>query len=53
MDPVTMVFYGAVCGTLALASPHVPRPWQRVVIGIVIGAVAATILPMLRRLLGI
>ena len=53
MDPVTMVFYGVTCGTLAVASPRVPQPWLRVVVGIVIGAVAAACLPVLRQRLGI
>jgi hypothetical protein len=53
MDPVTMVFYGGICGALALWSPWVENRWGRFGAGVVVGLVAALILPVVRRTLGI
>ena len=52
-DPVTMVFYGAICGVLALASPVVESRWTRFGVGIAVGLVAAFVLPLARRAAGI
>ena len=52
-DPVTMVFYGTICGVLALASPVVESRWTRFGVGIVVGLAAAFILPLVRRVAGI
>ena len=48
MDPLTLAFYGLVCGTLGWAGPRLGRPPVRFAIGLVVGLVAATILPMIR-----
>lgn len=53
MDPVTMVFYGVICGGLAVASPVLRKPWLRVVVGILVGVLAASALPFLRKLFGL
>ena len=53
IDPVTTVFYGAVCGVLALAAPAVENRWTRFGAGIAVGIVAAFILPLVRRVAGI
>jgi hypothetical protein len=52
-DPVTMVFYGTICGVLALASPVVESRWTRFGVGIAVGLVAAFVLPLVRRAAGI
>lgn len=53
MDPVTMVFYAAVCGLLAAVSPSFGARIHRAAYGIVIGAIAAFVLPTIRAALGI
>ena len=52
MDPVTMVYYGAICGGLALWSAWVENQWARFGIGIAVGLLAAAILPLLRQAVG-
>ena len=53
MDPVTLVYYGAICGLLAVASPRLTPVAVRLLAGIVIGLVAAGVLPVLRAVLGL
>ena len=53
MDPVTMTFYGAICGLLAALSPSAASRWTRFGLGIVVGLVAAGVLPFIRRSFGI
>jgi len=53
LDPVTMTFYGAICGVLALAAPVVENRWTRFGLGIAVGLVAAFVLPLVRRAAGI
>jgi hypothetical protein len=52
MDPVTMVFYGAVCGGLALWSPWVESGWMRFGTGVAVGLVAGVVLPLVRGAMG-
>lgn len=51
VDPVTLVYYGLICGALSLAAPRWRRPGPRFVFGILVGIVAAGILPAIRRTL--
>ena len=51
MDPVTLVYYGAVCGMLAVASPRLNPAVIRLAAGVAVGLVAAGGLPLLRRAL--
>jgi hypothetical protein len=53
MDPVTLVYYGTVCGLLAVVAPRVSPAVLRVVAGIAVGLVAAGVLPLLRRAFGL
>ncbi|MFO1141212.1 MAG: hypothetical protein U1E59_02290 [Amaricoccus sp.] len=53
MDPVTMTYYALICGGLGYVSPHVSPSFMRVVLGAVVGLVAAAALPVLRRLAGL
>ena len=50
MDPVTLVYYGAICGCLAVVAPRFATPWPRFAVGVLVGLVAAGILPALRGL---
>lgn len=53
MDPVTMAFYGIICGGLAAAAPSLHRTWARVLAGVLVGVVAAALLPFLRGATGL
>lgn len=53
MDPVTLSFYAIVCGLLGLAGPTLGRPARRLVIGAIVGLLAAGALPYLRASLGV
>lgn len=53
MDFVTVSYYALVCGLLGLAGPRLGAPVLRLVIGGIVGILAATMLPSLRALLGI
>ena len=52
MDPVTMTYYGAICGMLALAGPRLSPVAVRFLAGAAVGLVAAWALPHLRQMLG-
>ena len=52
MDPVTLTFYGIVCGLLAYAAPLLGRGPVRFAVGLAVGLVAAGALPHLRAALG-
>jgi hypothetical protein len=53
MDPVTLAYYGAICGCLSLVSPRL-SPWiVRAGAGIGVGLLAAAALPALRQALGL
>jgi hypothetical protein len=51
-DYLAMAFYAAVCGTLAIFAPSTGGMLARAGIGIFVGLVAATILPMLKGMVG-
>jgi len=52
MDPVTLTFYGLVCGLLAAFVPSAGRGF-RFALGVGVGLVAAAFLPPLRNALGL
>lgn len=52
MDPISLTFYAVVCGTLSAASPVVHSLPVRLVIGAVVGLVAATLLPFIKLNMG-
>lgn len=45
-----MTYYAAVCCALAGISPSIPGKWRRFIIGAVVGAISALVLPMVRNL---
>ncbi|MGB2199869.1 hypothetical protein [Pseudooceanicola atlanticus] len=51
-DPVKMIYYAAVCATLAVLAPRFHTKRWRMMIGAVVGLVAAGILPFVNRALG-
>lgn len=53
MDPVTLTYYGAICGLLSLAAPRFGHGLRRFALGIAVGLLAAAALPALRRALGL
>jgi hypothetical protein len=53
MDPVTMTYYGVICGALAFWSSWLESRWARFGIGIAVGLAAAAILPLARRTIGL
>lgn len=52
MDPISMLFYAIVCGCLGWAGPKLGAPLVRLGIGAGVGVVAATVLPLVRDLMG-
>lgn len=53
MDPVNLVFYAAVCGTLAAVAPMGKSRVIRGIFGIVVGLFASGVLPYLKGLIGL
>ncbi|WP_424928811.1 hypothetical protein [Amaricoccus tamworthensis] len=53
MDPVTLAYYGLVCGLVSMFAPFVRTRGARFATGIFIGLVAAAFLPSIRQYLGI
>jgi len=51
MDPVSVLYYGAICGLLALFSPELGRAAARLACGFAVGLVAAALLPVLKGVL--
>lgn len=51
MDIVTLVYYAAVCGILSLAAPYIGRRIIRLSIGVLVGVIAAAVLPAARAAL--
>tara|TARA_Y100000815_G_scaffold14654_1_gene12839 strand:+ start:132750 stop:132917 length:168 start_codon:yes stop_codon:yes gene_type:complete len=52
-DPVGLVFYGLVCGTLAAFAPSFGTRPRRALIGAIVGIVAAILLPIVRSATGL
>lgn len=53
MDPVTLTYYGLICGLLSLVAPRLRAPGFRFAIGLGVGLVAASFLPPLRAAFGL
>ena len=53
MDPVTMTYYAAVCAALGLGAGGVHSSVLRVALGVMVGLVAAALLPSVRGFLGL
>ncbi|MCC1494116.1 hypothetical protein [Cognatishimia sp. F0-27] len=50
MDPITLSFYAVVCGCLSVAAPRLGGFVPRLIVGAVVGLVAATLLPPFRSI---
>lgn len=50
MDPVSLVYYAAVCALLGAYAPKLGGGPVRFVIGAVVGVAAAAVLPFVRQL---
>ena len=53
MDPVTLTFYAIVCGLLSFFARPLENGAMRFGAGVVVGLVAAGLLPSLRGLVGL
>ena len=52
MDPIAIAFYAVVCGTLSVVAPNFPKLPVRLGVGAAVGVVAASVLPVLRDMMG-
>lgn len=52
MDPVTMTYYATVCAALSAGSGRLPNVALRVLAGVLVGLIAAALLPSFRALTG-
>ncbi|MDD9717844.1 MULTISPECIES: hypothetical protein [Dinoroseobacter] len=48
MDPVSLAFYALVCAVLSLFAPRLGGRAARLVVGALVGVLAAAVLPLLR-----
>ncbi len=51
MDPVSMGFYGCICGILGVVLPQLKGRLARFGVGAVVGVVSAGLYPVLRGLI--
>jgi hypothetical protein len=52
MDPVNLTYYAVVCGGLAAYSPSVANRILRMVVGLGVGGLSASLLPIVHFFLG-
>lgn len=52
MDIITVSYYAIVCGVLGMAGPKLGGRVTRLIIGAIVGIVAATLLPAVRLIAG-
>lgn len=52
MDPIALAFYAAICGLLSLFAPSLGGMVPRMLIGAVVGILAASLLPFMKTLIG-
>ncbi len=48
MDMLALMFYGTICGALSMVSPQFTNPLVRISVGVVVGFIAASFLPIVR-----
>ncbi len=53
MDPITMTYYASVCAALGYGAGRINRAALRIATGVIVGLIAAALLPGLRAALGI
>lgn len=52
MDPLALAYYALICGLLGLAAPRLGGSALRFGVGVAVGLLAASVLPLLRALVG-
>ncbi|KIT17572.1 hypothetical protein [Jannaschia aquimarina] len=53
VDPIAMIFYAGVCAALAAYAPQQVSRLRRLMLGALVGLIAAATLPPARGLLGL
>jgi hypothetical protein len=53
MDPVTMTYYATVCAALSLGAGRLRSALMRIAAGVVVGLIAAALLPSVRAAVGL
>jgi hypothetical protein len=53
LDATAIAWYAVICGSLSALAPDFGGRGLRIVIGGIVGIVAATVLPVLRQALGL
>lgn len=51
MDALSLLYYGLICGALGWAGPRLGKPAIRFGIGVLVGLVAAGVLPALKAMI--
>ncbi len=51
MEPISLAFYASVCGILSVAAPQLGGFVPRLLIGGIVGVIAAVILPFVRGMI--
>jgi hypothetical protein len=51
MEPISLAFYATVCGVLSVAAPRLGGIVPRLLIGAIVGVIAALVLPSIRGLI--
>lgn len=51
MDPVTLTYYALICGLLSVAAPYLGNRLVRLAVGVLVGLVAAALLPLARAVM--
>ncbi len=52
LDPISLVYYAIVCGLLGIFAPRLRTAPIRFATGVVVGLIAAGLLPALRGMIG-
>lgn len=51
-DASAIIWYAAICGALSAFAPSLGGRIARIIIGAVVGIIAATVLPILKGMIG-
>lgn len=51
MEPISLTFYAVVCGILSVVAPNLGGVMPRLIVGAVVGIVAAAVLPFVRGMM--
>ena len=53
IDVTAIAWYAAICGALAALAPTLGGVSRRIIVGAIVGILAATVLPFLRTMMGL